>query len=101
MAKKGRRLDPPAERSDWFTLADMGRIRRRNAIRQVSVTSSTEVRQDARQEIAELNEQINVDVDVSQLYDTILWMLSRMMQFHASLWLSEEEVTILDLAMDL
>ncbi|KAJ9091438.1 hypothetical protein QFC20_007628 [Naganishia adeliensis] len=84
LAKRGARLDPPADRNDWITLADMERIRRRNAIRAVSSTAVKATTQAALVEIAELNEQINVDVD-----------------FHASLWLSAEEVTILDSAMEL
>lgn len=43
----------------------MERIRRRNAIRAVSSTAVKATAQAALVEIAELNEQINVDVDVS------------------------------------
>jgi hypothetical protein len=45
----------------------MERIRRRNAIRQISSFSKEETKDGAMAEIAELNEQINVDVDVSHL----------------------------------
>lgn len=43
----------------------MERIRRRNAIRQVSSVFIETLKEGAMAEIAELNEQINVDVDVS------------------------------------
>jgi hypothetical protein len=90
------------DRNEWYTLGDMERVRRQNAIRRVSTHSVKKTSQGALLKIAELNEQIYVDVDVSHLHAVHTQSVHfPALQFHASLWLSADEVTVLDSGMEL